>query len=394
MEERIIELETRVAFQEQALAELNEALIGQQRQLDRLQSTMDATLRQLVAPADPINSAQLIAPRPVLMLNAKHDLLVNPFSNKLLFARLNPPKKIVWFDDDHGLPGDIALDYALKFFDAYLRGDRDPAEIGTQITGHNTTPLNMKIGKPLPEIVTEMPLDDLFDYEDFLQLNAVRTPLDSVPGYSVSISYLSMHDETVQTELLCPPPLSGFMPFSYLITISDQAFMAPGQTFISHDFPLLPPNTCTLNIKSDYFWKHTIMSGQQQTLYLYTIRDSIMQNIFDAMRAADYLTQDHGVTESKPVLIAQGAVSHRIALIAAAHSGAFSAVILLPDDNGDTYENFRKSLIDSGRGDEAEKSFYWFEPSFFGKPTCYAVTGVANSFHCEKVDSLTEALEK
>lgn len=52
MEERIIELETRVAFQEQALAELNEALIGQQRQLDRLQSTMDATLRQLVAPAD------------------------------------------------------------------------------------------------------------------------------------------------------------------------------------------------------------------------------------------------------------------------------------------------------------------------------------------------------
>ncbi len=53
MEKRIIELETRVAFQEQALAELNEALIGQQRQLDRLQSTLDAALRQLLAPADP-----------------------------------------------------------------------------------------------------------------------------------------------------------------------------------------------------------------------------------------------------------------------------------------------------------------------------------------------------
>lgn len=53
MEKRIIELETRIAFQEMAIEELNEALIGQQRQLDRLQSTLEAALRQGVAPADP-----------------------------------------------------------------------------------------------------------------------------------------------------------------------------------------------------------------------------------------------------------------------------------------------------------------------------------------------------
>lgn len=53
MEKRIIELETRIAFQEQALAELNEALIGQQRQLDRLQSTMDVALRGLMGQNEP-----------------------------------------------------------------------------------------------------------------------------------------------------------------------------------------------------------------------------------------------------------------------------------------------------------------------------------------------------
>jgi len=37
MEQRIIELETRLAFQEIALEELNEALISQQAQLDGLE---------------------------------------------------------------------------------------------------------------------------------------------------------------------------------------------------------------------------------------------------------------------------------------------------------------------------------------------------------------------
>ncbi len=35
-EQRMIEIETRLAYQEQALAELNDALTGQQGQLDRL----------------------------------------------------------------------------------------------------------------------------------------------------------------------------------------------------------------------------------------------------------------------------------------------------------------------------------------------------------------------
>lgn len=57
MEKRIIELETRVAFQDQALEELNEALIEQQRQLDRLQGTLDVAMRKLVAPHEPGNES-------------------------------------------------------------------------------------------------------------------------------------------------------------------------------------------------------------------------------------------------------------------------------------------------------------------------------------------------
>ena len=48
MEHRIIELETRLAFQEIALEELNEALISQQTQLDRLEKEC-ARLANLLA---------------------------------------------------------------------------------------------------------------------------------------------------------------------------------------------------------------------------------------------------------------------------------------------------------------------------------------------------------
>lgn len=47
METRLIELETRSAFQEKVLDDLNEALVAQQRQLDQLEQTVDTALRRL-----------------------------------------------------------------------------------------------------------------------------------------------------------------------------------------------------------------------------------------------------------------------------------------------------------------------------------------------------------
>jgi len=45
--QRIVELETKLSFQEHLIEELNEALTHQQRQLDGLQHTMDAMCEQL-----------------------------------------------------------------------------------------------------------------------------------------------------------------------------------------------------------------------------------------------------------------------------------------------------------------------------------------------------------
>jgi uncharacterized coiled-coil protein SlyX len=45
MEERIIELETRLAFQRQALQGLNQVLTDQQRQAGRLRSALDGMER-------------------------------------------------------------------------------------------------------------------------------------------------------------------------------------------------------------------------------------------------------------------------------------------------------------------------------------------------------------
>lgn len=55
MAARIIELESRLAFQDHAIEELNEVLVGQQQQLDRLESDfklIGERLKQLLNPAE------------------------------------------------------------------------------------------------------------------------------------------------------------------------------------------------------------------------------------------------------------------------------------------------------------------------------------------------------
>ncbi len=51
-EQRLIDIETRVAYQEQALAELNDVLISQQGQLDRCVRLLATLEAQLVALAE------------------------------------------------------------------------------------------------------------------------------------------------------------------------------------------------------------------------------------------------------------------------------------------------------------------------------------------------------
>ncbi len=53
--------------------------------------------------AEPLNFIWRISPRPVLLINNKHDTIVPTNANKLLHEKARDPKKIVWLD---GIPGD------------------------------------------------------------------------------------------------------------------------------------------------------------------------------------------------------------------------------------------------------------------------------------------------
>jgi len=53
--------------------------------------------------AEPLNFIWRISPRPVLLINNKHDTIVPTAANKLLQDKAREPKEIVWLD---GVPGD------------------------------------------------------------------------------------------------------------------------------------------------------------------------------------------------------------------------------------------------------------------------------------------------
>jgi len=70
---------------------------------------------------DPINFVQQIAPRPLLMINAENDEIVNPITSKLLFAKAKEPKEIIWYPSRHrDLPIDQAYPAAIKWFQKHL----------------------------------------------------------------------------------------------------------------------------------------------------------------------------------------------------------------------------------------------------------------------------------
>lgn len=70
---------------------------------------------------DPINFVAGISPRPLLMINAEHDVVVPPVTSKLLFKAAGKPKKIIWHPSGHhDLPVDMAYAEGIGWLDKYL----------------------------------------------------------------------------------------------------------------------------------------------------------------------------------------------------------------------------------------------------------------------------------
>jgi len=106
--------------------------------------------RKALVPVEPLNFVQLVSPRPLLMLNAKHDLLVPPASNKMMFSACPSPKKIVWYDAGHELPMADAIQVVMDWFDRFLTGDEAAGDMSI-VEGRDTSALPMPAKMDLPE---------------------------------------------------------------------------------------------------------------------------------------------------------------------------------------------------------------------------------------------------
>ncbi len=70
---------------------------------------------------DPVNYVELISPRPLLMINARNDEVVPPFTSKLLFKKAGNPKEIIWYDAKHKtLPQDKVFLDGVNWYKKYL----------------------------------------------------------------------------------------------------------------------------------------------------------------------------------------------------------------------------------------------------------------------------------
>lgn len=82
---------------------------------------LSANAKDYVSIIEPINYVKLIAPRPLLMLNAVNDEIVPPMMSKLLFKNADEPKNIIWYPaKHHTIPLKEIYQEGVNWFDKYL----------------------------------------------------------------------------------------------------------------------------------------------------------------------------------------------------------------------------------------------------------------------------------
>ncbi|RLF07320.1 MAG: hypothetical protein DRJ64_03220 [Thermoprotei archaeon] len=73
-------------------------------------------VQRILDPVDPINFIELFSPRPLQIHIGRFDNIVPAGTGRLLAEKAKQPKEVYWYDVGHGLPLDVVLKRAMKFF--------------------------------------------------------------------------------------------------------------------------------------------------------------------------------------------------------------------------------------------------------------------------------------
>lgn len=346
---------------------LEHSVVAQALGLNTGEHPLDAGhFRRVVTPADPINLAHLISPRPVLMLNAKHDVLVNPGSNRLLFNRLKEPRKIIWFDEGHDIGFDNAYPYIEEFFDDYLVGDKDPAELGTQVTGHETKPMKTLFGRELPPPRTSVPLRYLFEYESFLPLVPEDAGAVEFEDGEAEFVFLSTHDKRAPGHAEIPG--GGDAPRGVLVYVHEVG----GSRREAPELARLAVENGYMFIAFDLEYHGGRAAGGLEFFSSLPVitADAMLQTTFDIRRAIDFALAEllpaagaqHAGGESPDIVVAsRGIASSLLAGMAAALDPRIDDVLFLEGAmNMDSMAKMQK-LKESEAGQRFYELSLWTE---------------------------------
>ncbi len=310
-----------------------------------------------LAPADTLNTIQYISPRPLLMINAKHDVLVNPFSNKQMFTRAGEPKKIIWFDSGHGVPIDIAMNIMLDWYDKYLINGRTP-DFTASIEGYETTPVGISKNIKLPPLVTEQSYNEFLNYNHELPLLSSR---DSLPSSNPRVSkfkigFQSTLDRFVDGILYLPT--KGSPPYPCVVFVHDFGGSSEDATFIAdilarngiatvsvglysflsdNSNPFLTNASFERNnitgIQNSSPVNTTPATSNSRTFqiypsYEYEFRDLIKQTVQDIQRTVDMLYKFDGILAQSLTIVGVG-MGANAGLITAATDDRISGVYMI-----------------------------------------------------------------
>jgi len=266
-------------------------------------ASMAKDAKVVLAPADPLNTAQLIAPRPLLMLNAKHDILVNPVSNVKLFRQALPPKKIIWFDSGHGVPINDALKICLDWFNEYVKNSSTPT-FTSSIEGYNTAPYEPTGKVYVQSPISDIPIDEYFGYDKSSPLLSSRQPVDSVNlDYDTfSITFQSTHDRMVNATLNIPS--TGSAPFPCVIFAHD----INGSP---NDSSLLTSVLARNGIATVSFAMYGYKTGESNDLNglrigPYGTRNILVQTVQDMQRLMDMLNNLEDIVAQSYIVVGSG----------------------------------------------------------------------------------------